>query len=182
MSVPRIVAIPGSLRKGSFNRSLLALGVRALGEAGAEVDVVDLKDLELPVYDGDIETVGLPPGAVELKERIARAAGLYISTPEYNWGVPGALKNAVDWVSRGGSNPFKDKWGALTSASMGGFGGARGLAALRPSLMVLGVYLLPRELNLSRAHEAFAPDGSLKDEKVHEQLVSLMRALVEKLR
>jgi len=182
MVAPRIVAIPGSLRQDSYNRKLLALGVAALREAGADVDVVDLKALALPVYDGDIEAAGMPASAVALKERIVRAAGLYISTPEYNWGVPGALKNAVDWASRGGGKVFQGKWGALTSASMGGFGGARGLAALRPSLTTLGVYLVPKELNLSRAQDAFTADGALKDAKVHEQLVALMHALLEQLR
>lgn len=182
MAAPRIVAIPGSLRRDSFNRKLLALGVAALREGGAEVDVVDLKELALPVYDGDIEAAGMPPSAVALKERIARAAGLYISTPEYNWGVPGALKNAIDWASRGGGNVFKDKWGVLTSASMGGFGGVRGAAALKPSLTTLGVYLLPKELNLSKAQDAFTPEGALKDGKTHEQLVALMQALLERLR
>lgn len=182
MAAARIVAIPGSLRKDSYNRKLLALGVAALREAGAEVDVVDLKELALPVYDGDIEAAGMPPSAVALKERIARAAGLYISTPEYNWGVPGALKNAIDWASRGGGNVFQGKWGVLTSASMGGFGGSRGLAALRPSLTTLGAYLLPKELNLSKAHEAFTPEGALQDAKIHQQLVALMQAFLERLR
>ncbi|MFN7950423.1 MAG: NAD(P)H-dependent oxidoreductase [bacterium] len=182
MTTPRIVAIPGSLRRDSFNRKLVALGAAALREAGAEVDVVDLKELALPVYDGDIESAGMPAGALVLKDRIAGASGLFVSTPEYNHGVPGALKNAIDWASRGGSNPFQGKWAALTSASPGGFGGMRGLAALRPTLTCLGAYLLPRELNLSRAGEAFRADGSLVDRKTHDQLVALMTALVERLR
>ncbi len=182
MAEVRIAVVPGSLRAGSFNRKLAALAATAARAAGAAVDVIDLKLLALPVYDADIEVQEVPAGVLELRERIANAHGLFVATPEYNWGVPGGLKNAIDWASRARPNPFRDKWAAIASASPGVFGGVRAVAALRPTLSTLGVYLVPKELNVSRANEAFGPDGSLNDPKQQEQLVALVDALMARLR
>src|SRR3954467_15112718 len=101
MSAPKILAFAGSLRKGSYNKMLVRVAAAAAARAGAEVTSVDLKELALPVYDGDDEDAsGLPPGAKRLKKLMVEADGFLISTPEYNSSTPGGLKNAIDWASR----------------------------------------------------------------------------------
>src|SRR4051812_13920526 len=119
---PIIIAVAGSMRTGSYNRKLLQIAIRATEQAGANVDLVDLRDLAFPLYDGDIEEKqGLPASVVAFKERIARAQGLLIASPEYNSSIPGPFKNAIDWASRPPGNVFKDKTAALMGASPGGF-------------------------------------------------------------
>ncbi|KFE69025.1 NADPH-dependent FMN reductase [Hyalangium minutum] len=181
MSAPRIIAISGSLRTGSFNRKLLALLVEQARAKGAEVDVVDLKVLVLPIYDGDIEAQGLPPPAVELRERISKAQGLLISSPEYNASIPGSLKNAIDWASRGGPNVFKGKWAALAGASPGMFGTVRMQAHLRQSLTHLGMNLLPDQFLVSHADQAFTEEGRLKDESRLKSLEGLVTGLIARI-
>lgn len=110
----KIAAFAGSFRTASWNRKLLALAVRHAIAAGAEVDVIDLRALAMPVYDEDLEKAsGLPEGVKLLKERIAAAQGVMIATPEYNHSIPGGLKNALDWLSRPPNNPLRDKVVAL---------------------------------------------------------------------
>ncbi len=179
---PRILAIAGSMRTGSYNRKLLRVAIQAAEQAGAEVDAVDLKELALPLYDGDIEErQGLPASAVTFKERIARAAGLLIASPEYNASIPGTFKNAIDWASRPPGNIFKDKVAALLGASPGGFGAMRSLLHLRQVLTTLGVWLVPSQVTVSRAHEAFDAEGGLKDPKINEQVAQLTRQLINHL-
>lgn len=179
-SAPRLVAVAGSLRAESLNRKLLAVGVQSARAAGAEVDVVELRELELPPYDGDLEAAsGLPVGAVALRERIAQAQGLLIASPEYNHSIPGTFKNALDWASRGEGNVFRDKSAGLMGASPGGFGAMRAQLHLRQVLLALGVWLVPGQVTVSRAREAFAEDGSLRDPGVQQQVDALVARLVE---
>jgi chromate reductase len=182
MSAPRILAIAGSLRAGSYNRKLLALLVEQARAQGAEVDVVDLKVLALPVYDGDVEDQGFPPGVVELRERIGQAQGLLIASPEYNSSIPGGLKNAIDWASRPPGNVFRGKWAALSGASSGMFGTVRMQPHLRQSLSHLGVTVLPDQFLVSLDEEAFTEEGRLKDESRLKSLRGLVAALIAQLK
>jgi len=161
----KLLALAGALRKGSLNRQLLSLAVKLLEGAGAEIDPIDFRALAIPIYDGDVETsTGLPPGALELAQRVTAAEGLVIASPEYNFGVPALLKNAIDWLSRAKPMPLRGKSALLLSASPSLVGGNRGLWALRPSLEVLGVHVYPDMFSLATAHQSFTPEGELKDE------------------
>ena len=180
---PRLLAVAGSMRSGSFNRKLLRIAVQAAEKEGAEVDLVDLRELNLPLYDGDLEAKeGLPEGAVRFKERIGRADGLLIASPEYNQSVPGTFKNAIDWASRGEDDVFENKMGALMGASPGGFGAVRSLLHLRQILTALGVWLIPSQVTLSRARQAFDSEGVLKDPDKQTEVVELVRLLTNQCR
>jgi chromate reductase, NAD(P)H dehydrogenase (quinone) len=185
---PKLLAIGGSLRKGSYNKLLARAAADAARRAGAEVTVVDLKELALPVYDGDDEEAsGLPAGAKRLKKLMVEADGFLISTPEYNSSVPGGLKNAIDWASRAEGEEkellaFRGKSAALFSASPGALGGIRSLAVLRTILSNIGVLVIPQQLALPKAHEAFDEAGALKDPKRAAAVEANAKALVELVR
>ncbi|WP_164015365.1 NADPH-dependent FMN reductase [Pyxidicoccus trucidator] len=182
MTGPRILAVSGSLRTQGFNRKLLDLAVTHARSLGAEVDVVDLKALGLPLYDGDVEAAGLPPPVLELRERLGKAQGLLISSPEYNSSIPGGLKNAIDWVSRPPGRLFHDKWAAMMGTSPGVFGTARMQPHLRQVLSSVGALVLNTQVHLPKAAEAFTPDGKLKDEARQKEVETLVGALVSKLK
>jgi chromate reductase len=178
-----VVAIAGSMRAGSYNKQLLKAAVQVLERPGVTVDVVDLKGLALPLYDGDLEDAeGLPAGAQELQRRMEAADGLLFASPEYNQSIPGTFKNAIDWASRGDAVAFEGKVGALMAASPGGVGGMRMLPHLRQVLTSLDVWLLPGQLTVSKAHEAFKPDGTLAVPFFEKQLTELMNTFVEEMR
>lgn len=185
---PRILALAGSLRAGSFNRRLLAVAADGARAAGADVTGVDLRDFPLPVYDADLETAsGLPAAALALKERFRVAEGLLVASPEYNSAISGTLKNVFDWVSRPapGEKPlacFKGKVAALCAASTGALGGIRGLASVRLILGNLGVVLLPDQVALPKAAEAFDDDGNVVDPARRKSLTELGAALARATR
>ena len=182
MATPHILALCGSLRTGADNKKLLDLAVAEARAQGAEVDVVDPKSFaQLPLYDQDVEAQGLPAPVKALRERLTRANGLLIASPEYNSSIPGGLKNAIDWVSRP-PRLFQDKWAALMGASPSPFGTVRMQPHLRQVLAGMGMHVLPAQLHLPRSMEAFNPDGSLKDEARHKEMVALVSALVSKLK
>lgn len=175
----KIAALAGSMRAGSLNKQLLAVVVAAARARGAEVDVIDLRALELPLYDGDLEAAsGAPRGAVELKARLGAADALLFASPEYNGSVSGTFKNAIDWASRPPDAPFGGKLIALLAASPGGFGGAMGLLHLRQILTRLGAWTLPQQVTVSAAHQAFTPEGTLRDPKLQAQVEGLVDALL----
>jgi NAD(P)H-dependent FMN reductase len=180
---PRVLAFGGSLRQGSFNKKAASAAAELARAAGLEVTLADLADFPMPVYDGDLEERdGLPEGARRLKALFKEHDGLLISSPEYNGSIPGTLKNALDWLSRAepGEAPlaaFKGKTGAVMSASPGALGGLRGLAVLRAMLEGVGVMLVPQQVAVSAAHEAFADDGRFRDPKRE----AAVRAMVENL-
>lgn len=166
-SPPRILAMAGSLRAGSYNKKLLAVGIDALLAGGAEVDIVDIRTLGFPLYDGDIEeNEGVPAAVHALRARIVAAHGLLIASPEYNHSIPGTFKNVIDWASRP-PKPyvFHDKAVALMGASPGGFGAVRSLLHLREVFTALGAWVLPAQVTISRADSAFAAGGGLTDPK-----------------
>jgi NAD(P)H-dependent FMN reductase len=171
----KLVAIAGALREGSLNKRLLRLALKLLEKDGAEIDLVDLRALALPFYDGDLETSsGLPAGAQELVSRIGAANGLVIASPEYNFSVPAVLKNAIDWVTRAKPMPLRGKTAVLLSASPSLAGGNRGLWVLRMSLEAVGVHVYPDMFSLASAHQAFDDEGELKDEALGRFLRSVL--------
>ncbi len=183
----RILAFAGSTRTESWNKKLIRLGAEAARRAGAEATLLDLRDLPLPLYDGDLEArEGLPENAKKLKRLFLEHAGLLISAPEYNSSITGVLKNAIDWVSRSapGEAPlacYEGKVAGLLAASPGQLGGLRGLVHLRSILENIRVIVLPEQFALPRAKEAFAPDGSLKEPKHQAAVEGVAKALVRVL-
>ena len=189
MSQPKILAFAGSTRTASFNKKLVALAADAARMAGAEVIVVDLRDFALPLFDQDFEDAkGLPDGARKLKALLRANDGFLIASPEYNSSVTGILKNAIDWASRAESDDepplaaYRGKVAALCSASPGALGGLRGLVHLRAILGNIGVVVLPDQVCISAAHEAFDDAGTLKDERKSKQVAALARGLVDFLK
>jgi len=165
VTMMKVLAFAGALRAGSHNRKLLGVAVEALRDQ-ADVDRLDLREVPMPPYDGDIEAnEGLPEGARAFKLRIAAADALLIASPEYNWSIPGTLKNVIDWASRPPNNPFKGKVALLMGASPGAYGAVRSVLALRQVLTALGVLILPSTVQIARADQAFDEAGKLKDPK-----------------
>ncbi len=171
-----VLAISGSLRSGSYNRKVLQLTKKIAEEWGAQVEEIDLRALDIPLYDGDIETAGFPEPVLQLKAAVEAARVLLIASPEYNHSIPGVLKNAIDWLSRG-KNSLKGKYAAIFGASDGPYGTVRMQPHLRQVLACLNVIVPPQPQVMIRfAAEAFAPDGTLKDEKLSGQLKTLVTA------
>jgi chromate reductase len=171
----RICGIAGSLRAGSLNRSLLR-AAQAHAPEGMTIEIFDLK--AVPLYDGDVEAAGDPEGVVAFKAAIAGAHGVLMATPEYNHGVPGVMKNAVDWASRPPRGaPLGGKPVALIGASPGQTGTARGQSQLRQAFEFTNSYCMPQpELLVFRAGEKFDPQGELTDETTIKYLSSFLVA------
>jgi chromate reductase, NAD(P)H dehydrogenase (quinone) len=146
---PKILALAGSARKGSFNVRLLRIAADAVRRSGGDVTLVDLRDYPLPLYDGDLEAdEGVPDKAVKLAQLMLDHDALLIASPEYNSSITPLLKNTIDWVSRPSKNipglaAFKGKVAALMSASPGALGGLRGLVHVRSILGNIGVIVFP---------------------------------------
>lgn len=182
MSAPKLLAFAGATRTGSWNKKLVAVGAGLAREAGCDVSVIDLRDFPMPFYDGDIENAeGLPEKARDLKALMLAHDGLLLSSPEYNSSITAVLKNAVDWVSRprpNEPNAFRGKVAGLLAASPGNLGGVRGLFTVRQILTTLGVVVVPTQFALSQAANAFADDGSLKDERARDAVKAVVSELV----
>jgi NAD(P)H-dependent FMN reductase len=180
---PRILAFAGSARKESYNKKLILIAVRAAQAAGAEVTLIDFKDYPMPIMDEDVEKEeGAPMHAVRLKKLFVEHDGLMIAAPEYNSSITPLLKNTIDWVSRPASGEpplvaYTGKGAVLMSASPGGLGGLRGLVHVRSILGNIGVIVLPDQIAVGRAFEAFNPDGTLKDAKLQAGVENLGAAL-----
>lgn len=181
MVQPKILAFAGSTRTNSFNKKLVKIAAAGAREAGVDVTVIDLRDYAMPLYDEDLEKQeGLPSNALKLKNLMLAHQGLLISSPEYNSSISGVLKNTIDWMSRQSDSEtplvcFKDKIAGVMSASPGGLGGLRGLVHVRAILENIGVMVIPNQIAISKAHEAFNLDGTMKDEK-QEQKVKVIGA------
>ena len=176
---PRILAFAGSARRDSLNKKFLAVAVAAAREAGADVTHLDLNDLPLPLYHGDLEDEnGLPENAKKLVALIAQHDGLLIASPEYNSMFTPLLKNTLDWCTRADDDPLPGKVAAVISASPGAFGGVRSLVLAQQLLLKLGCHLVPGQCALPHAGKAFDADGKLTDARTEKSLRSLMTALV----
>jgi chromate reductase, NAD(P)H dehydrogenase (quinone) len=182
-SIPRILAFAGSARRASLNRKLLAVVAGEVRAAGAEVTLLDLNELPLPLYHGDLEEEkGIPENAVKIAALVASHAGLLVASPEYNGLITPLLKNTLDWSSRIEPEPFPGRVAAVVSASPGALGGIRSGLVARQLLMKLGCTVVPAELSLSKAHEAFDETGRLKSAHSLESARRLAAALVETTR
>jgi len=187
MAKPKILAFAGSTRVESFNKKLVKVAMEGARAAGAEVTYIDLRDYPLPLYDEDLEkSSGLPANGRKLKDLFLAHQGLIISSPEYNSSISAVLKNAIDWVSRPaeGEAPlgcFADKVCAVMSASPGALGGIRGLVHLRSIVGNIKVLVLPEQIAVNKAGEAFGPDGKLKDEKQQASVAGLGERLTRTL-
>ncbi|MGZ8392007.1 MAG: NADPH-dependent FMN reductase [Gemmatimonadales bacterium] len=172
----KLLAFAASLRRESLNRKLIALAAELAREDGVEVDLAEFREFDMPLYDADLQaSAGFPAGAQELGRRIEKVDGLIISAPEYNYSIPGTLKNAVDWVSRIKPMPLRGKHGFLIAASTSLVGGIRGLWALRVPLEGLGVTLYPDMFALAQAQQALDEAGRLKDPQMRERLAKMVR-------
>jgi len=182
-TTPKILAFAGSTRKDSFNKKLVKIAAEGARATGAQVTYLDLRDIPMPLYDGDLETEqGIPENAKKFKAMLLAHDGLLISAPEYNSSISGVLKNAIDWASRPvpGESPlacFAGKVVALMSASPGALGGLRGLIIVRSLLSNINVIVLPGQVAVPKAHEAFDTDGKLKDPKQQAGIETLGRDL-----
>lgn len=178
-STPKILAFAGSTRIESYNKKLVKIAASGAQAAGAEVTYIDLRDLPLPLYDEDLEAQeGLPANARTFKDLLISHQGLLIASPEYNSSLTAVLKNAIDWASRPAPNEaplaaFAGKVATIMSASPGALGGLRGLVHLRSILGNIKVLVLPDQIAVSKAYEAFNPDGTLVDPKQQESIQKL---------
>jgi chromate reductase len=174
----RLLGIAGSHRAASYNQSLLR-AAREIAPSGMAIEEFDIR--ELPFYDGDVEAAGDPPSVTAFKEAIRDVDALLIATPEYNRGVPGVLKNAVDWASRPPfASPLTGKPVAIMGASTGRGGTARAQEQLRSALehSRAGVLEQP-EVLVPEAYLAFDGEGRLVDETAREDLAELLAALAQ---
>jgi NAD(P)H-dependent FMN reductase len=181
----RLLFFAGSTREGSYNKKLAKLAQHIATANGIEGVFVDLKDYPMPLYHGDLEANEGPPlKAQEFKALLTEYPGVFIATPEYNSSIPPLLKNTIDWVTRvrakgeTGLEVYKSRVFAISGASPGYYGAMRSLLTLRQILEVgVGATVIPQQLALPRAGDAFEEDGSLKD-KVQQ---NLLKDVVEKL-
>lgn len=171
----KILLFAGSLRVDSLNKKLIRVA-KLMTETHNNVEstLVDLKDLHLPVYDGDIEAKGIPEGVQKLSQLVGEADAIIISSPEYNASISSTLKNTIDWVSRTKPMPLSKKQILLLGASPGELGAMRGLIHTKPSFETLGNYVYPAVYALPKADKAFDQEGKLVDQLRHERLQKLV--------
>lgn len=170
-----VLAMSGSLRTASYNRKILQIAKKHAVALGATVEELDLRELDLPMYDGDIEEKGMPESAVRLKRAIETADVILLATPEYNRSISGALKNAIDWASRGG-NSWEGKVVAPMTASPGPFGGVRAMLHLREILSQEGARIVMKpEIMIGKVAEALTESGEFTDEKMDAKMKELVQ-------
>jgi NAD(P)H-dependent FMN reductase len=186
MAALKILIIPGSLRSGSHNAKLAMAAAYEFAQADVEVTRISLADFPLPIYDGDLQArSGIPINAVNLKRMIGAHHGVLIVTPEYNSSVPALVKNTIDWITRvqdpheTRGQVFRDKPFAIAAASQSRLGGMRALAALRLILSACHATVIPNQLALSFADEAYDDMDRLRKEADIEAMKGLVRQLIE---
>jgi chromate reductase len=181
----RLLFFAGSTRKGSYNKKLARLARQIASANGIEGVFVDLKDYPMPLYNGDLEAEQGPPlKAQEFKALLGEYQGVFIASPEYNSSITPLLKNTLDWVTRvrakgeTGLEVYKTRVLAISGASPGYYGAMRSLLHLRQILEVgIGATVIPQQLALPRATDAFEEDGSLKDKAQQNMLKGVVEAL-----
>ena len=190
MPVPKILVFAGSTRTGSYNARLAALAAKELALTGAEVTHISLEDYPLPIYNGDDEAQsGVPVHARNLKQMMMQHQGVFIGSPEYNASITPLLKNTIDWISRvrqRGEPPlaaFKDRVFALGGASDSAYGAVRSLMALRQVLELgCGALVIPEQITVFRASEAFDEMDNLKEERAAASLKRVAQRLSDAAR
>ena len=181
----RLLFFAGSSRAGSFNKKLAQLGQRIAQANGIEAVFVDLADYPMPLYNGDLEAAeGPPQKAAEFKALLGEYQGVLIASPEYNTSITPLLKNTLDWVTRvrakgeSGLEVFKSRAFAISGASPGYYGTMRSLLHLRQVLAVgMGALVIPQQVAVPKANEAFEEDGSLKHEPMQKALTKVVEDL-----
>jgi chromate reductase, NAD(P)H dehydrogenase (quinone) len=190
MTSPRILVFAGSIRNGSFNARLAAVAAKELALAQADVTLISLADYPMPLYDGNLEAASGPPeNAVKLKRLMCVQHGVFIASPEYNASIAPLLKNTLDWVSRVREDKepplaaYKARVFALGAASNGTYGGMRSLMALRHVLELgCGALVIPEQVAVREAAQAFDDADNLKDERSARLLTAVTNRLVEMAR
>ena len=166
----RYLVFSASLRADSLNTRLARLAAVTIEANGGEVDLAAMREFDSPSYDADVQRDrGFPPGAEMLHLRLEECDAFVVSSPEYNASMPGALKNAIDWVSRYQPQPFNERHGLLLSASPSMVGGNRGLWALRVPFEHLGARLYPDMFSLAQAHNAFNEEERIANEQLQKR-------------
>ena len=182
----RLLAMPGSARRGSWNRRLLGVLVRGAEQAGAQVTLYEPHDHPMPLYDGDLEAAeGIPPAAARLQALFAEHHGLLLATPEYNGFFPPLVKNTFDWLSRplpdGSGKPgtvhVRGKPAGIVAASPGALGGIRSLQHTRQYLSNLGFLVVPDQVGVPKADTAFDAEGELHDARVRTSVEAVGAAV-----
>jgi NAD(P)H-dependent FMN reductase len=177
----KILGISGSLRRQSYNTALLR-NAQALLDPGVQLSIATLAGI--PLYDADLEKrEGIPPAVSELKKQILAHDGLLLATPEYNNGIPGVFKNAIDWLSRPPSDivaVFRDRPTAVIGASPGGFGTILAQTSWLPVLRTLGVrQWFGAKLMVAKAGQVFDDEGELQDEETRQRLAGFLQGFVK---
>ena len=180
----KLFTFAASLREGSWNQKLMDHASAILREKGAEVTEVAIADLvQMPIYNADIQdNEGFPEAAERWKALLEEHDGFVATIPEYNYSIPGGLKNAIDWVSRYRPQPFRGSRAFLLSASPSMVGGNRGLGASRIPFELLGVHVSPDMFSLAKAHEAFDAEGKLADEPLEQRLHGALEGFLTEFR
>jgi chromate reductase len=177
--IMKILLFAGSLRKDSLNKKVVRYTDKMLKNIlDIESTIVDLQKFNIPLYDGDIESRGIPEGVQNLAKYVASSDALIISSPEYNGGMSGPLKNTIDWLSRVKPMPLKAKPILLLGASPGAFGATQGLAHARVPFEKLGNFVYPQAMGFPRAHEAFDENEDLKDSDQADKLQKLIKTFI----
>jgi len=185
MASPRILFLAGSARKTSFNKTLARAAAQIASDMGADATCLDMADYPLPLFCEDLEAEqGIPEHALKLKKMFIQANGFILCCPEYNGSITPLLKNTIDWLSRPneGEAPlacFKGKVAGLMAASPGSLGGLRGLVHVRAILSGIGTLVIPEQIALTNAANAFAPDGSLADDTQQQRATKVVTQVVE---
>ncbi|MCC6807057.1 MAG: NAD(P)H-dependent oxidoreductase [Deltaproteobacteria bacterium] len=174
----KVLVFAASLRADSLNRKLATLAAKIAEQHGVIVDHASMRELDVPSYDGDVESsAGIPKGAQELKRRLTESDAFIIASPEYNGSMPGMLKNLIDWTSRFRPQPFDTKHGLLLSASPSMVGGNRGLWALRMPFEHLGARIYPDMFSLAQAHKALV-EGDIADAALRARFEKTVQAFL----
>ncbi len=172
-----IIGISGSLRKGSLNTFTLK-AAQKLAPENVSIEIVSIS--EIPLYNADVQTEGFPSSVEILADKVLSADAILFVSPEYNYSVPGVLKNAIDWLSRSPKKPFDFKPVAVMGASPGMLGTARMQYHLRQIFVFLNAYALNKpEVMINQAVGKFDSDGNLTDEKTAEVIKAQLNALVD---
>lgn len=176
----KILLFAGSLRKASLNKKLLGNATKILQKRdNVETVLVDLQELNFPVYDGDIEAAGIPESVLLFAKHISAADAIVISSPEYNGSISSPLKNAIDWASRVKPIPLTKKQILLLGASPGELGAMRGLIHARNPFEALGNYVFPQSYGLPKADLAFDENNNLVDPARMDRLDKLIASFME---
>jgi len=182
----KLLCMAGSIRKESMNKKLAQLAAKMAKKDGIEKTFIDLKDYEMPLYNGNLEDKnGLPENAIKLKQLFIENDGIFIASPEYNGSFSALLKNTLDWISRSHSenepslSAYKGKVAAISAVSPRPIGGLRGLVPLRMLLGNLGVTVTPTQVAIGSGFKAFDSEGKLVDERQTSKLQATVDELIK---